>query len=305
MTEQLQELIENGDLMVDNGHLSREEVIGHVALLNPPAEMEFDYVDDNMFRRIENANAIHILPVDIQEVLATLTLGPSAGADGWTFNLIKAVFYETDDLACSCELLCNLCNQMLAGRLHKRGWLRCKTVLIKKPDNGGLRPLCIGQAFYRMFARIAARAVRSLVVPSLSPMQLGTGVAGGCEIASRMGQLALQSSQDMVIISIDCKNAFGSIHRKNLFDGIASTAPGLLKWLNWAYGDSNPLYWGTSLVCVGENATGCRQGDPLSTLAFCAGLQSSLCKPLVECMRSWTTSTFLSTIVLLIQLHKE
>ncbi len=71
----------------------------------------------------------------------------------------------------------------------------------------------------------------------LVPLQLGCGVAGGCEIAGRMGQLHYDSLES----SLDVINAFNSLLRKFIYADIKRFALGLLSWFRWCYGGRSNL----------------------------------------------------------------
>ena len=119
----------------------------------------------------------------------------------------------------------------------------------------------------------------------LRPQQLGCGTRGGAEIAARIAQLVVDEAQenfrDTVIISFDIKNAFGTMPRRFMMEGILKHYPGLAKFFSWAYGGTGILV-DNDRIQVASNATGCRQGDPLAGLCFCLGLQEVLEEGLTE-----------------------
>jgi hypothetical protein len=263
-----------------NDERSVNEIRQKLAELNPVADEEdlFSIADEE---RISTSAPISVDASQIEAVIRKLPVGSSAGASGWTYAAIKSIFLEdSETMGTACEIISKLCNAMLSGRIGRGGWLRSRAVLIPKKD-GSYRPLSIGESWYRLAARAALCSIGSEIGNQLAPSQLGCGISGGCEIAGRTGQLIMDTelsngnSTNLVIISLDIKNAFGTLNRKQILKGIFEFAPGLAKWFKWAYGSSSPLvYWDGEVV--GNNSTGCRQGDPLSALCFCVGIHDLL-----------------------------
>ena len=147
--------------------------------------------------------------------------------------------------------------------------------------SGGYRPLGIGDAWYRMAGRAALQQLGSGVGRQLFPLQNGIGISSGCEIGGRIGQLIMTapSSLNLIVTSTDFKNGFNLQSRRRLLQALQRIAPGLLHWFLWTHGRPSPLI--QNGVCVGWSATGCRQGDPLSSLIFCAYIH-----PILERMQA-------------------
>lgn len=287
MLDKLQELqdLQDRGLAIDGleqPDLTFDEICQHVGRLNPAADQHDEFTAEQLAAKA----AQPALQVDAQllsSVLSKLPVGSAAGASGWTYGAMKAIFLETDGATEACTVLAQLCNRMLEGRCASQLWLRSRSVLIPKRGSDDWRPLGIGEAWYRLVGRCAVRAEGDGVGQHLLPLQLGCGIRGGCEIAGRMGQLVLDSHPVIVAISLDLLIAFQSIPRALMLRGILRYAPRLAKWFCWAYGGSSPLILSDGRV-VGRSATGCRQGDPLAALCFCVGLQFTLedIKQLIE-----------------------
>ena len=81
--------------------------------------------------------------------------------------------------------------------------------------------------------------------------------------------------EEFVLIKTDFSNAFNTVPRRAIYDGLAAHCPQLLPWFRWAYGDARPLLDSQGRR-LGESATGCRQGDPLAPLLFCVAMQPAL-----------------------------
>ena len=168
----------------------------------------------------------------------------------------------------------HLLNAMLAGRVRREFWTPSRAVLIPKGSDQW-RPLGIGESWYRLMGRCAMQTLRSTVGPKLTPLQLGVGVSGGCEIAGRLAQLMLDADSDNVLINLDLANAFNTIPREMMWTGLRYFCPELAHWFLWAYGAPTELRTSDGmLACMSE--TGSRQGDPLASLIFCVGFHAPL-----------------------------
>jgi hypothetical protein len=110
---------------------------------------------------------------------------------------------------------------------------------------------------------------------SLSPLQLGVGISGGSEIAARIAQHFFDYGEGFVTIKTDFSNAFNSIPRRRIYDGLVIHCPRLLPWFRWAYGRPSDLLDSRGNT-IGVSGSGCRQGDPLASLLFCVAIQPAL-----------------------------
>jgi hypothetical protein len=80
---------------------------------------------------------------------------------------------------------------------------------------------------------------------------------------------------DYAIISIDLTNAFGTIRRKAIWDGLAQYAPELLPFFRSTYGQSTKLF-NSRREFLGAVNTGIKQGDCIGSTFFCIGIQKTL-----------------------------
>lgn len=176
-------------------------------------------------------------------MIKRLPAGSANGASGWTFSTIRFLYHDKNqELDADINLLTNFCKAFLSGRLCQDQLLLSRAVLIPK-DRTKYRPLGIGECWYRFGCRVIMRVVAHSVGLKLAPLQLGCGVASGCAIGASQAMCALKAApESVVLIKTDFSNAFNSIPRRAIYDGLAKYCPGLLKWFRWAYGDSRPLH---------------------------------------------------------------
>lgn len=123
--------------------------------------------------------------------------------------------------------------------------LSSRLIAIDKNNGNNLRPIAIGEYFYRLAAYRQIKQVNNQVPQLFLPIQLGVGISGGCENIIHNIQHALQDSNNPVAaLAIDFKNAFNSISRHAVLDALynqPSLQP-LFKLVNFAYSAPSILF---------------------------------------------------------------
>ena len=190
---------------------------------------------------------------NVLEGFQRIDVSSAAGSfTGWTNGVIKSLVLSSHD-ADRTELLeafRDLGNGFCAGTVSRHVaylWAISRAVLVDKP-NGGHCPLGIGEDWYRAFARTVARATAAKAGEYLSPLQLGTGVSGGVEIAARMTRLAPQAGDGdtpIALLSLDQKNAFNTSRRDNILGGFKDGLPELCRLFVTFHSFSSELRSGT------------------------------------------------------------
>ena len=158
---------------------------------------------------------------------------------------------------------------MLSGKLPRSEWLLDSLLvgLSKTDGSHGVRPIAIGEAWYRLVGTCVLEAVQG-VGQSLAPLQLGVGVSGGVEAAGIAVRAALAQDDQAMALKLDIANCFNSLKRSAVFRAVQRHVPDLLPFVQWAYGGT------TNLHIVGAptdtapvaSAAGVKQGDPLGML---------------------------------------
>ncbi|MCL4431195.1 MAG: reverse transcriptase domain-containing protein [Epsilonproteobacteria bacterium] len=215
-------------------------------------------------------------------VLKDLPKASAVGSDSWSFNLLNKLFYDehlkpdsipraTDPLAIFTSLL----NKLLSGDLERTHWTDSRICLIPKGPPGEYRPISINSAIYRILSRCVKCLTINTVQESLGITQLGCGYKSACETAAAIFQAYSEETDGSIIIKTDFKNAFNTISRESILQGIENSCPALKSFFLWAYGNSTTLFNSLHEI-VGTSHTGCRQGDPMSPILFCLGIHSKL-----------------------------
>ena len=206
---------------------------------------------------------------NLAAIVRKMANGAAPGRSGWTGSLLAAIVEDQECLDGLAAITSWIVNGRLAGKV-KRKLLTSVLVGIDKPD-GGIRPIAIGETFYKMAVLYALAVNDKETKDALGPRQFAAA-PGGSETAVNFIQTAMDLFPDWAVISVDIANAFNARSRKDILDELYRRKPlsGLWKLANWAYGQPSEL-------CVMEDgkvwktlssSEGVRQGDALSSFLF-------------------------------------
>ena len=149
----------------------------------------------------------------------------------------------------------------------------CGATLLASPkEKGGHRPIAVGEVLRRLTSKCLAMVCRSLAFSSLTPLQLGVGVKGGCEVIVHAVSNLLSSSSPSSCwtLMLDFTNAFNSVNREAMFVQIRQRIPSIAAWMESCYSCQPILHFGQDYVF---SCCGVQQGDPLGPLDFALTLQ--------------------------------
>jgi hypothetical protein len=98
--------------------------------------------------------------------------------------------------------------------------------------------------------KVVAKALAEGVGADMAPLQLAVGLKHGVEIGARSAQVVYNlindhsttGFEDLAIIKLDVKNAFNTLPRAHMFEGIMGRCPSVARLLRSLYGQVSKLY---------------------------------------------------------------
>jgi len=264
-------------------HLTAQDFKEKVQSLHPLAHTIHDTIssdeEDLLLAAPDSRNGLELSGSLLNTTIRKLKRDSTPGWDGWTFQLIRQLYEErdVDDEAVSDNgrLLIQFIKHGTAGTLPlNKLWNVSKIVLMPalNPANQSwkLRPIAIGTSWYRLIGKSALNILGDSVGRKLAPLQFAVGIPDGISIAAMILQHH-RTNDENAILSIDLSNAFNSIRRTRILEGLRQYAPQLLPFFKWSYSGRTQLRSSTGALC-GFAETGTRQGDSLSMLYFAVGI---------------------------------
>jgi hypothetical protein len=212
---------------------------------------------------------------EVRRVAATLSnssAGPSRLPPAWLKSALNVEGGLSHTLA------------MLFNFFMERGWMPralCRSRLHPIPKAaGGLRPIAISEVLQRLLAKIVAARVLDVTRQRLCPFQLGIGVPDPiAAISAYLGNALHSSAADQPpvwLMKVDIKSAFTMASRDAVFRAIACWGEKIGKWFRYLYDKESLLFFDGDEPAEIISQTGVRQGDPLSSMAFCLVLDPAL-----------------------------
>jgi hypothetical protein len=190
----------------------------------------------------------------------------AGGPSGWSTTLLKTASRNEHFV----RFLTKLTNMIANGTAPGRRYLLASFLIpLRAAGSAKIRPIAIGEHFYRIAAKVLARNFRSS--GDLAPCQLGVGTAGGVEPIVWKVQKTVDGNEDGAFLFLDLANAFNSIDRGHLASALRIHNPRLYRAARWAYGADSHLLMKSASGAVEPmllSSQGVRQGDPLGPLLF-------------------------------------
>ena len=206
-----------------------------------------------------------ILPTmeTVKKVLKSFPNETAGGINGFNGRFVATFKYLPEFQ----KFILDLATAILRGTCgHKQALTSSRLIPLAKP-NGKVRPIAIGDVFYRLSMKV----VLEVSEVNLAPYQFGVKTNLGVEpIIHYFKEFRKEGS----IISIDQANAFNACTRRSLYASVKKYSPHLLAPFMWAYGEHGFLVTGDGYRVRSES--GVRQGDPIGPLLFSLHYRSIL-----------------------------
>ena len=103
-----------------------------------------------------------------------------------------------------------------------------------------MRPIALRETWSRFVVICAQRTYKLANRTRVTPLQVGVGTPGGTETVVHALTSAIAEEPDTVVVSVDMASAVNSIHRPPMFKALHHSAPALLRFVQWMYGDETP-----------------------------------------------------------------
>ena len=137
------------------------------------------------------------------------------------------------------------------------------------------RPIACGETLRRLTAKLLSTrhkdaARRILMKGKQVGVAVQRGLEAGVAVVAQWAERAKATAagggpRDAVVLKIDFKNAFNSVHREAFLEVVERDIPGLLPFAQWCYGSPSTLSYSGHVF---QSTCGVQQGDPLGPLLF-------------------------------------
>ena len=195
----------------------------------PPA-----HVDRRPFPDPLSFESLFVSVDKVKEAVRSFPAGSSGGPDGFRPQHMVELVNRRESNNTLISVLTDFVNLLLSGRCPPAARTLIfggKLLALNKKD-GGLRPIAVGYYWRRLAAKCANSHAIEKLGSYFGHIQLGVGVAGGCEAAIHAARRFITfMDRDQVLVKLDFKNAFNSVHRDIMLDCVASKDPRVIQIL--------------------------------------------------------------------------
>jgi hypothetical protein len=196
-----------------------------------------------------------VQPEEIEAVILTTSKGKGGGRDGWMPRHFKsALSSKKVDRTALLTGLTAFANDLAQGKLHVANpllWDLLSTAkgtpLRKSDDPSDTKPRPVGVIPFITSLTIKAimrhKKFKDDLPNRYDRGQLGMGKSGGVEALPNAINALRSLHSGKVLLALDSKNAFNSIHREFLFTHAADTNPELGPLIHLLYGKPNKVIY--------------------------------------------------------------
>ena len=195
------------------------------------------------------------------------SFGTAGGPSGWDFALLAVTIKDAEVLTNLTLLFQLILDGDAPAALDP--YLLAGSLVPLQDDTGKIRPINMGEVFYRTPAGILASS-HAPTVAQILDNQLGVGVSGGTEKLLHWATAMLTDpTTPRFGLQLDWKAAFQSIERSKMFEALGKKPKldQLYRFVRWSYSEGSPIFMrgpdGLFLHPDIASLRGVRQGDPL------------------------------------------
>jgi len=218
-----------------------------------------------------------ITPKDVKQMIAKFPRKSGAGPSGWTFEMIRdACANDETNTTMFAKLFTRMANGDIPEQLSP--YLLAALLLPAGKENNGVRPITIGEPFYRAVCSRVVSVVGPAMVKWFWPIQAGVAIKAGAEMQIHRVQALAEKGDSSV--KFDFINAFNTLLRLVIFLVVRSLPEmdPAKRLIEWAYRQPSLLLAMSNGQVAMQiwSEEGSRQGCPLGSLLFCCGIHPTL-----------------------------
>ena len=241
---------------------------------------QWDDTYADVLRSVRVTTPFGISTADVCKAATAIRFKSASGPSGLRISHLRDAILSDPDIA---KRLADLFERLSSGtnQCEELGALLgdCRLIALSKPD-GGLRPIAIGETLRRLLGKIIIGKVANDARLDLEPIQVGVGTSNGGVAVYHSANAFHELNPEGVLINIDLKNAFNTMSRVAMFEGLRQSPElsNLIPLLRLFYLRKGNLILhdasGQGFIITSN--TGAQQGDNFGSLIWAKGWKDAL-----------------------------